>query len=256
MSFTDFLFIYLSIGAPLAVYFFLQNKNRLNSRQLWLKTILEFIFWIPYAFRLFKNYLRKAHSETAFAAIEISDSPGKKLLELQRKLENSITETGSDLTLFEIREIFDRYTGLTLELKDADNFEPRHANEIFNISANKNSEIASLCNQRRNLKRLSFHQKLASNDFVDLISDIYYQGKLTQTLYSRVLEITGLLKDSEMQNEIEKMFAREMQTSEDFSVIESEKDLWKTEQVKPLETAAISMSFPTMKTTTNLRSKD
>ncbi|HQU82816.1 MAG TPA: hypothetical protein PKY59_06815 [Pyrinomonadaceae bacterium] len=150
----------------------------------------------------------------------------------------------------------DRYAGLTLETKASAYNDSKYSNEFFDISENKNSEIASICEQRRNLKRLSFHQKLAANEFTELISDIFYRNQLSQNLYSQFLEFAFLIKDFEMQTEIKKLFSQELQTIDVLTVKQRENDLWNTEQPNPLKTATLSMSFPSMKATTSLRSKD
>lgn len=257
MNFSEFIIIYLSLGAPLAVYYFLQNRNRLDSRQLWLKTILNFVFWIPSAIRIFGAYLKSARSSVNnFDFSAESDSANAKLTVLQRRIENSFIQTDPESSLFEIREILDRYAGLTLEVENLAKYSNHIENEFFKIANKKDSEIASICNQRRNLKRLLFHQKLAANDFLELISGLHSHYTLSKNFCSQVLEFSDALGDFEMKKEIKKMFAAGKQTSEKIFVSKTEKDLWITDQPKPLKTKPLSMSFQTMKATTNLSTKD
>lgn len=257
MTYYEFLIVYLACGAPFAVYFYLQNRDRLETGQFWLKTILAFIFWIPISIQLFQNYFKsKKFSRIQFDSAGGSDSIESELFSLQRNLESLILKSKFELSLFEIREIFDRYVGLTIELSDANQQTAIPENEIFTITKVQNPEIASLCNQRRNLKRLSFHHKLASNDFSDLIAELHRQKKFSQEMCSLLLEFVLLVNDTEMQVEIEKLFTQIKQTSEDKFVNETEGKIWIPDQPRQLQTNPVTMSFQGMKVSKTLSSND
>lgn len=257
MNLSEIIIIYLALGSPLAVYFFLQNRNRLKSRQLWLKTILNFLFWIPFAFKILREYLRSNYSPIDnFDFFDELSSSKDKLSLLQRKIEKFISETDGKISIFEIREILDRYIGLSLEVRSTSNSSNQRENEFFKIVNAKDWQIASICNQRRNLKRLLFHHKLAANDFFNLIVEVNVRGKLSQNLYIHLLELTQSLLDVEMQKKIKKLCETEKQTSDNIFVNESEKNLWITDQPKPLKNNQLSMSFQTVKAATNLSTKD
>lgn len=257
MNLSEIIIIYLALGSPFAVYFFLQNRSRLKSRQLWLKTILNFLFWIPSACKILREYLSSNYSSAGnFDFFDELSSSKDKLSLLQRKIEKSISETDRKTSIFEIREIFDRYIGLSLELKSTSEFSNQTENEFFKLVNAKGSEIASICNQRRNLKRLSFHHKLAANDFFNLIAELNIKGKISQNLYFHLLELALTLQDAEMQKKIKKLCEAEKQTSDSIFVRESEKNLWITDQPKPLKNNQLSMSLQTVKAATNLSTKD
>lgn len=257
MNLSEIIIIYLALGSPLAVYFFLQNRTRLKSRQLWLKTILNFLFWIPSAFEILREYSKSNYSSVDnIEFFEESEAERNKLSLLQRKIENFISGIDRKTSIFEIREILDRYIGLSLELKNISEFSDQTEDELFRLVNNKDWEIASICNQRRNLKRLSFHHKLAASDFFNLIAELKVRGNLSQNFYSHLSELTQTLQDVEMQKEIKKLSEAEKQTSDNIFVNESERNLWITDQPKPLKNNQLSMSFQTVKAATNLSTKD
>ena len=52
MNLSDLIIIYLALGAPLGVYFNINNRNRFSPTKLWIKTIFIFILWFPFLFKL------------------------------------------------------------------------------------------------------------------------------------------------------------------------------------------------------------
>lgn len=257
MNFSEIIIIYLALGSPFAVYFFLQNRNRFKTGQLWVKTILNFLFWIPFAFGLLWEYLKlKGSSAGNFNFFDESGSIKDELSQIQRKIESLISETDRKQSIFEIREILDRYIGLSLEVKSTSSFSEQTENDFFKIVDSPNRETASICNQRRNLKRLFFHHKLAANDFFNLVIELNATGKISQTLYLYLLELVLSVQDAEMQKKIKNLCKAEKQTSDNIFVSESERNLWITDQPKPLKNNQLSMSFQTVKAATNLSTKD
>lgn len=257
MNLSEIIIIYLALGSPFAVYFFLQNRSRLKSRQLWLKTILNFLFWIPSAFKILREYLSLNYSSADnFDFFDELSLNKDKLSLLQRKIEKLISEIDRKTSIFEIREILDRYIGLSLEVKNTSEFTQQPDNDFFKIVNANDWEIASICNQRRNLKRLSFHHKLAANDFFNLIAELNVNGKLSQNLYFYLLELALTLQDAEMQKKIKKLCGAEKQTSDNIFVNESERNIWITDQPKLLKNNRLSMSLQRVKVATNLSTKD
>lgn len=212
---------------------------------------------MPFAIQILRNFLSSNGSSIVkFDFLSETDSRKDGFSLLQRSIENEIIKADFNLSIFEVREIIDRYAGLTLEIEDVSNQTKQTENDFFKIADSNNSEIASICNQRRNLKRLSYHQKLAADDFFELILEISIKGNFPQNLYLQLLEFTTTLKDFSMQKEIKKIFDRNTQTTDIIFVNESERNLWKTDQPNSLKNKPLSVSFQTMKATTNLSTKD
>lgn len=250
MNLTDFLIIYLACGAPFGVYYFLQNRRRKQSNLFWIKTIFAFVLWLPFALQLLFEKFNSDHSQ--FLAI----SKERSIFSTQKRIEAILLETDSRISIYNFREIFERYIGLTLGIRN-ENDKPGDAEkEIFRISKNFNIELAAICQHRRNRKRLFFHHTLARQDFLSIIAKMSESISDKKNIGNLSVEFVKLLNDSEAENALEKIFASVSQTAKDSAVKYLEKDLWNPERQKPLPINPISTRFQTMTATTNLRSKD
>jgi hypothetical protein len=260
MNLYDFLIIYLACGAPLGVYYFLQNRKSPKTEQLWLKTLLNFIFWLPNAYRLLRQSepLRNFFNNIFGGKNALDANIEKRIHPVQKRLEKIFLESKLKLSIYEVREILDRYVGLTLEcqFEQTNSQTARTENEIFQISAHKNANLAEICLQRRNRKRLSFHQTEARRDFLNLLSQLSEFDSENEQLKMAASEFVTLLKDEQARDAIEKMFGRETQTAEAPSVKNAETAIWKSETQKPLLTKPISTRLKAMTAATSLRAKD
>jgi len=260
MNLRDLLIIYLACGAPFGVYYFLQNRNHLETNILWLKSLLRFVFWIPFAIHLvarkslFTNLYANRFDRSA-------NSDAKKEIEIEeiRKLfENVFGETDLSLSIYEFREIFDRYVGLSLEIQSEDQELSPAETEIFRITNHANKKLAEICLHRRNRKRLSFHQKLARRDFFEILGKFVDKTSEPQNLLDKVSKLAALLDDSEAQKTFENISKESLQTQEKQHVRNLENELWNSEKQKPLTEHKISTNLQvlTTATATNLSNKD
>lgn len=249
MNFYDLLIIYLAGGAPLGVYYYFQNRRAGNVELLWLKTLVNFLFWIPFAFKILSEN-KSFKSVFDFGKNTDSDIE-KKIAPLRKDLETSIIKNIPQLSVFEVREILERYTGLTIAFQAEHNF-LQIENDFFKVTAHKNPQLAAICAARRNRERLFFHQTEARNDFLQLAG-----SSENKNLQRQAIEFVILLKDSEAQNALEKMFSADGQIKNSESVKDTEIDLWKSETRKPLHiNKTASSRLKLSPTTMNLRSKD
>ncbi len=172
MNSFDFLIIYLTCGAPLGVFYFLQNRKEQNGIRLWLKTFFTFIFWLPFGFRLL---LQNKVNKKLFTNIKIFSKSQKAETEIflfQKQLEEILQKSNLQISIFELREVIERYVGLTLA-KDCENAKTTETEkEVFQIANSRNVEIGAICLNRRNLKRLTLHQIQARQDFFQVISQL------------------------------------------------------------------------------------
>lgn len=263
MNFNDLIIIYLACGAPLGVYYFLQHRRTANVKSLWLKTFVNFLFWMPFAFQLLlENKSLKKLFRNIFDSNTVSDSTiEKRIAPLRKNLETSIiknipqtSENIPSLSVFEVREVFDRYIGLTIarQIEDKNSQFDRMENDFYKISSHKNASLATICAARRNRQRLFFHQTEARQDFLSLIN---VTGN--ENFRRQIIEFVGLLEDTEAQIALEKIFARKAQTEKLSSVKDTEKDLWKSEIRKPLPINQLtSTRLKLSRTTMSLRAKD
>lgn len=255
MEITDLLIIYFSAGAPVAVYFYFQNRDRLNLEKLRLKTLFIFFFWLPSAFRFLlrnkffqKTFLPKLNKKPFFL-----NKREKKLYEFQKQLENTLQENNSGISIFELRETLDRYVGLTLAVRAETSVET--GKEFFRAAENKNAELAAKCLYRRNRQRLFFHQTSARQDFLHVIKTLFLNTSDKKNFVVLTCEFVKALQDFEARKLLEKLFAGKSSNDKHHSFMISEKDLWKHETRKPLPANSISTLAQTI-SATNLRKKD
>jgi len=258
MNAVDFIIIYLACGAPFGVYFYFQNHSRNQPKTRWLKTVSAFVFWIPFALfiicksKSIKNLFTPDFNKKFSGNLKIE----RNLYSVQKTIEKILLESRSEILLFEFRQTIERYAGLTLLIQNAAAKIPGQEKEIFRVVETKNIETAALCLQRRNRKRLAFHQTKARQDFLHLIRDLSASVSDTTKFENSVGEFVNLLDDSTAQKSLEKLFAVSLQTDNPQSVRQLEKVLWKTETLKPLITKPISVRLQITNSTTNLHSED
>ncbi len=226
MNQTDFLIIYLACGAPFGVYYFLQNRRK-NTSLFWLKTIFTFVVWLPFGVRLFRKKVTFDRSQSLMVNKE------KSLNSIQKQIETILLETNLQISIYNFREIFERYIGLTLANSGESKNTIETEKEIFRISKSSNTELAAICYHRRNRKRLFFHHTLARQDFLNIIAKIAELNSARNKFGSLAVEFVKILDDTKAQKTLEKMFAETSQTDKQFAVQNSEKDLWKSERRNP-----------------------
>jgi hypothetical protein len=247
MNLYDFLIIYFACGAPVGVYYFLQNRRESNRQKLFFKTLLAFTIWMPFAFRHLQTRFNKHFGGDLFSDAKFAE----KIQTARTRLEKALLETGSNISIYEIRQIFERYISFTLSSQTNDRnsqVAPATA-EIFRIAGHNNAELASICLARRNRKELVFHQTLARLDLLDLLA-----GKAN--LGDAAIEFVSLLNDLEATEAIEKMFDVKPQTRKESFVKDAEKQIWNSETQKPVLTKMISTRLKALTATLSLREKD
>jgi hypothetical protein len=213
MSLIDFTILYLACGSPFAVYYFLQNRD-------WLKSFIIWMLWIPYSFRLLQ---RKVTSKLNFDKNTVSDS---EIEVIQKEIEQFVFENNTNFSLFEFREIFERYVGLTLSKKQTRIGE--NETEIFRVAKRENVKLGAVCLHRRNQFKLKYHQTLARRDFLKVINE--FQSRKLQL---SSLKLFRILEDDEAERTLH--------------VNKSELNVWNTNKLnftrKPsltLQTSAIN----------------
>ncbi len=249
MNFYDFLIIYLACGAPVSVYFYYQNR-RLYSKQLWLKTILNFVFWIPFFVQLLlKSRIWANFSKINFKSKTNPTEKDNRIQTLKREIENILSDSDLKISIYEFREVFERFAGLTIAYSNTNSKPHKHETEFFRVAAFQNQELSSKCLHRRNQKRLSFHQTEAEKDFLRMIAAISNSLKNSAELELLTLELVKLLNDSAAQKALTEIFDAKLQTTQKISVIDLEKDLWMPEILKPPTVKQISMRLKTVEKT-------
>jgi hypothetical protein len=260
MNLNDFIIIYLACGAPFGVYYFFDKKYSLPTNRLWFESILIFLFWIPFGFKvLVKNKKNSKSLISDFDKSPTSDSePDKYIFSIQKEIEKIILKSNVELSIYEFREVTERYIGLTFAKQNAESItvSENMTSEFFKISESPDLNLSSICFNRRNRNRLSFHQKNARRDFIDILDKVLLTNCEKKSLGFLACEFVKLLNDSEAKNTLSKMFDDYPQTEKKLIVKNTEIELWKPEKHKPLPASQLSIQFQTLSATANLRKKD
>lgn len=251
MNFSDIFIIYLSCGAPFGVYFYFQRRKKLTSAEVWLKSFLTVLVWIPYAFLILNDFATKRNNKKLFDQITDLDA---QINEIQKKLLRIQLDSKNRIPSFEFREIIERYSGLTLACQTKQKTPSEPEKEVFRVSLHQNSNVAANCLHRRNLERLYFHQKLARKDFVDAVAFIQSPGFNFQEFIRQALELVKLINDTEGQKAIAEIFEKSLQSKPEFLVKDLEKEVWNSKELKQLPTSQISLPL-TVLTVPATRSK-
>ena len=259
MNLRDLFIIYLACGAPLGVYYFLQNRNALETKLLFFKSLLRFVFWIPFAFQmvartsLLTNLYNNSFDKSA-------ETDAKKVLaieEIKKNFEKSFVPNDFSFSIYEFREIFERYVGLSLEVMTENSEVSPAETEIFRITNHNNKKLAEICLNRRNRKRLSFHQKLARRDFFEILNKFVEKSDNRQKLFQTVSKLAALLGDDEAQKMTDQLSKEFLQTEASQNVKNTGEEEWSTDKHKPLIDTKISTNLPALTTATaNLSNKD
>jgi hypothetical protein len=253
MNLLEIFIIYLSAGAPFGVHFFFQNRYRSVPSIILLKSFLTVFVWIPYALRLLNAYITEnIFTALAFARVDgLVSTKRKKLDQAQKRLLRILTLAGTDISLFEIREVLERYAGLTIARQ---NFPEDAEPELLKSVNHQNLRIGGKCFQRRNRFRLEKHQILASKDFLNLLRSVSQKEK--KKLRPAALYFVKLLDDTETFRAVEKLFDATQQTKKGFAVKSREIEVWKSTEHKQPPARQISLPISSSVTMRELHKKD
>lgn len=258
MNLRDLLIMYLACGAPFGVYYFLQNRNRTETKFLWLKSFLRFVNWIPFAIRLVArtSFLTNLYN-VGFDKMSESDSKIElEIEEIKKNFESNFLNKNFPFSIFEFREIFDRYVGLSIEVRENIKEISPAETEIFRITNHNNKNLAEICLNRRNRKQLSFHQKLAGRDFFEIFRKLFDKSFDSPMLIKQAIRLADLLNDFEARKLFENLSNESLQTKVKPTVKNPEDEIWKSEKHKPLTDTKISTNLQALTARANLSNKD
>jgi len=177
----NLIIIYFACGSPIGVYRITRAAHLRSPRQA-ASVGAYFILWPIFAPAILRRSLlvREANIEQALSII--------------RSAIEKIAFVGSQtIPVFEFREIFARYTGLTLALNAGG--APNFSADLFKVSKHGNLALATACLNRRNRQRLSFHQMQARREFVDMVARMARSHTRGTEIVELGLQLTHLLND-------------------------------------------------------------
>ena len=158
MALLNLTVLYFAFGSPLGVYQ-MTPACRVRSGQTAAAVVFRFVLWPIFALALFRDWI---------SSIGVTSDLDRQIEGIRGRFE-SIAFTGNSAALiFEFREIFSRFAGLTAEVHRRE----WRQNELFVIANHGNVELASTCLARRNSRRLAFHRMRARGEFETFIADL------------------------------------------------------------------------------------
>lgn len=236
MNTVDLIIIYLTCGAPFGVYYFYQQRDFSNKLR---RSVLVTLFWFPFAFKLLHSFVTKKFPKTKFDEKSLTDSFEKKFAQI-------LLEENVDVLLFDFRETFERYIGLTKAVSTEANAAEA---EIFQITNHGNKKLATKLLNRRNRSRLITHQILARRDFLRLIEKIYSGVFKQEKVRTLTVDFVKLIKDEEALAELHRIFQNPTQSASESPVNDMESEVWNPIEPKQLPTPRKPLNFRTMSAT-------
>lgn len=248
MTVTEFLIVYLSIGAPFGVYFFLNHRT--YSFAFLIKAIAAALFWCFYAGILIVRRSDK-FTKTQSASDSNGDSKVEQATRTLLALYSEIPASGKNIPFFDFRETVERYIGLTSALNDAAQ-SSFYENEVFKIGgrANQDLSLANVCLQRKNLRRLKLHQQQARIDFIKFFENLagnIFAANSDKKLLTAAVILTDLIADEEGKTILNRIKTKiEKQNPQNASSSTREKEVWNTlqpEQITILHTQSSAFNL-------------
>lgn len=189
MTILDLLIIYFACGSPFGVYQLTRDDGARSGYEKW-RAAAAFLFW-PALFAKF------VYERVASRGISTRDRVEKIKAELER-LAFSDGETAS---IFEFREAFDRYVGLSESLSQ-DGTTRYPITELLSVSGRELDEATTECLYRRNHKKLKFHLTIARNEFLDLVGHAASHETTGMSAAALWAELADLVGDIEAKDQL------------------------------------------------------
>jgi len=146
----DFAIIYLAFGAPFGVY------RAYSSKETWYGVSLAIIAWPIIAVLLAMSTARR--NSTSIQA---------ELQAVRTELETRLLADSSPESIFEFREVFDRYTGLTLAARESST---PHVSALLELTGHPSPALAGSCIGRSEISKLQRHVSAARCEFASFLS--------------------------------------------------------------------------------------
>lgn len=244
MNFFDAIIIYLACGAPFGVYYFLNNRNRQN--RIYIRPILISLFWFPFAVGLLQKHINNKLPESLLSKKEFVKD--EEINKIKKILEQIFLKNNFGVSIFEIKEILERYIGLTNALEYQEDT-VNNDSHFFEIAGSGNTKLAAQCHQRRNRKLISYHQILAGQDFLKLVSEFVDKFSSIEEVEEISQKLFKLINDETTKKNLLKIFKAGKQSRIENNVKITGKELWTHDipQQKHAQTLQISMNSATAK---------
>lgn len=231
----------------------------MHQKRLTLNSFLTITVWFPYAFRLLQEFITGKLNLYESNRFDKTAAVRKICIDnIEKEVAQILLAENINVSIFDFRETFQRYAGLTLALQNVDNFESEAGNEkeLFRAAGNENVELGAKCLRRRNLNRLKFHQNLSRADIVKMFGAINAEIGASESFRLSVTTFFKLLDEIDAEDMIGEIFGSSSQTINDFAVRNKEKDLWRPREDKQLSASRTPLNLQAMSATATIRKRE
>lgn len=197
MPISEILIVYLALGAPLAVYKYLETRG-VSGQRRFLVSLATFFFWIPFAIRLSVRHLTNASNNTHFVSPVLKKSSsrgGRNRLEAARA---AVIEAGCRLSIHDVREVIERYVGLSEAAAVNDGPDGRDKATNFLEAAGRSGKLGAICLSRRERNRMQRHLDDARQSFLDLFAQLAGKERSRVQAIRRGVELALVVGDIEV----------------------------------------------------------
>jgi hypothetical protein len=191
MTLADAIVIHFAFGSPFGVYQF--TRGSVRSARSAATIAAHFVLWPIFAAAfvrkwVFENFRGKE--------VQLEDN----IAAIRTKIETACFANRPTSSIFEFREVFCRYTALSIALKRINPAEsPKY---LFDIGKHKNIKLASACMARRNRHRIEFHQSAARKELIGSILAISQRRR--NEIVNLAMQLARLLEDEKAAEELSK----------------------------------------------------
>jgi hypothetical protein len=179
----NLIIIYFACGSPIGVYR-ITRATRLRWPSQAATVGVYFVLWPIFAPAILRRSLLVGETDIQQAIAIIRSS-----------LETIAFAGSPAISVFEFREVFARYTGLTLALNSGGSANP--STDLLRVAGHTNVSLAAACVGRRDRKRLKFHQQQARDEFFEIVSAMAGAPKVIE-IVGLSLRLAALLNDREI----------------------------------------------------------
>ena len=185
MQLGELIVIYLAYGAPFGVYdvIFCQKALSIADAPI---VAAKFLFWPAIVVSwIYKWFTRGG----AYAGVDLKN----QIDTIGNSLESLAFSDRSAVTILLFREVFTRYTGLTLMLMPGGTDPKFHP--LQDLLCDEPSQVSAACFKRLDRQRMAFHQHLARKEFLDKISELSATSPAGLDLILNSIELAVALND-------------------------------------------------------------
>ena len=190
MAFNESLIIYLSLGAPVAVYYFQRQAHSPDANNV-AKILLAFLLW-PATFvgMIVQDSARaRTHSDADPTDHIAIDRHLQTIFDIGKR---DLNQIGRGQETAQFREMLERYTGL-LSAVGSENTKEETVSEFYVAAGHPKAKLATACYVRRATEKLNLHSRAASCE----VRKFFAQVPVSLELRSTVVSLAETLGDSD-----------------------------------------------------------